>query len=117
MVPSPEFEVVTRRAGDTFIVAPVGDIDMATAPRLGEALSSPSTERLVLDLREVVFMDSQGVRLIMEQQRRAERDGFVFEVVRGPASVQRLLEMTGLLGRLRLIDAPGGSGARDVDDS
>jgi hypothetical protein len=52
----------------------------------------------------------------MEQQRRAERDGFVFEIARGPAEVQRLLEMTGLLGRLRLIDAPGPA-ARDVDDS
>jgi anti-sigma B factor antagonist len=117
MVPSREFEVVTRRAGDTLVVAPAGDIDMATAPRLGEALSSSGTGRLVLDLRKVVFMDSQGIRLILEQQRRAEREGLVFEVVRGSAEVQRLLEMTGLLDRLRLIDAPGASADRDVHDS
>jgi anti-sigma B factor antagonist len=117
MTPSPDFEVLTHRADHALVVAPIGDIDMATAPALARALEAHGTGGLVLDLRAVEFMDSQGIGLIIELQRRAEREGFVFEVVRGSADVQRLLDMTGLVTRLRLIDEPERSAARGVREA
>jgi anti-anti-sigma factor len=57
----------------------------------------------VLDLREVSFMDSAGLRLVLE----ASRAGASFAVVRGPREVQRLFDLVGLdEGRLTMLDQP-----------
>jgi anti-anti-sigma factor len=70
---------------------------------------------LTLDLREVGFMDTSGLRLVIEEQRRAARGDYRFVVVRGSSRVQRLFEIAGLAGDDELfVDAPpetaGGGG-------
>ena len=71
---------------------------------------------LILDLRGVGFMDTSGLRLVIEEQRRAAGAGYRFAVVRGPSRVQRLFEIAGLAGddAQLFIDAPtepaGGGG-------
>jgi len=103
---SAEFTVhVTRRPG-ALVVAPQGEIDVATVERVGAACAAHERGTLVLDLREVGFLDSSGLRLVLECQRRADECGHRFVVVRGPASVQRLFELVGLGHRLTLVDEP-----------
>jgi anti-anti-sigma factor len=46
-------------------------------------------------------MDSVGLGLVVEEHRRAEREGDDFRLRRGPANVQRVFDMTGLSPRLR----------------
>jgi anti-anti-sigma factor len=74
-----------------------GMLDIATAPRLVETLrESQSDARLVvLDLRELVFMDSAGVHAIVDASSRARRVGRRLLVLRGPANVDRLFALTG----------------------
>jgi anti-sigma B factor antagonist len=99
-----EFSVSRRRAGDAVVVAPAGEIDLATVAVLeaevGVALAE--ADHLVLDLREVTFIDSAGLRLVLESSRRAGR----LSVVRGPREVQRVFGLVGLDERLDMLDEP-----------
>jgi anti-anti-sigma factor len=94
--------------GDAVVVAPHGEIDMATVGRVDDALECGEDRPVVvLDLRGVTFMDSAGLGLVVRHRLRADRYGFEFRVVPGPREVQRLFEMTGLQERLIWVDAVG----------
>jgi len=100
-------EVEPRR--ETVYVRPMGELDMATVPALEERLvelTAAGFRNLVLDLRELGFLDSCGLRLIIEWDAKARADGISFAIVRGPAAVERLFELTGMTGTLSYVDPP-----------
>ena len=101
---SPEFSVHGRRERSALVVAPRGELDLVTVPKVRAVLQDHREGDLVLDLREVAFMDTSGVHLIFEQQRRAEADGFSFALVRGPDPLQQLFDIVGLTHRLTFVD-------------
>jgi anti-anti-sigma factor len=91
------------------IVALEGEIDLAAAPdaeRMIAEAEAGKPAQLIIDLREVTFMDSSGLRVLLTAHRRAEEAGRRFAVVRGGEAVHRLLEVTGLTDRLELLDEP-----------
>ena len=95
-------------------IAPVGELDMATARVLEAHLSKQRMagfKHLTLDLRDVCFLDSTGLRLILEWDAMSRSDGFAFDLVAGPPVVQRLFELTGTVQRLSFV---GASHARDA---
>ena len=102
------FSITRERDGPTTVLVPVGEVDLVTVDTVRANLLDAAREarRVVLDLRQVTFMDSSGLRLLVEAQQLAEQDGFAFAVVRGPASLERLFEVTGLDRRLDLHDDP-----------
>jgi anti-anti-sigma factor len=109
------FDIGTRRRQSALVVVPRGEIDLATVDLVREAVERDKEpgEDLVLDLREVGFMDTSGLRYVLELHERAERDGFVLRVVRGPSPVQRVFEVSGLEPRLPFVDDPDDSPASD----
>ncbi|MFF8772489.1 STAS domain-containing protein [Kitasatospora sp. NPDC015120] len=84
------------------MVRAFGEIDIATAPRLGRRLAAAlgAHREVVLDLSEVTFMDCSGLRVLVQARNRADRYGgrLVLRGARGP--VARLLRLTGLGRRL-----------------
>lgn len=76
-----------------------GELDMATSPGLGRAIGASLDERpahMVLDLREVTFLDSSGGRVLIAAARRARNEGCDL-VLRAPSQpVLRMLRLTGL---------------------
>ncbi len=109
MTPSSQLSLQLRRVADATVVSARGDIDLSTVAKALAALDEAraGAERLVLDLREVGFMDTSGLRLVIEEQRRAAEGGYRFAVVPGPGRVQRLFEIAGLAGEEGLfVDAP-----------
>ena len=60
----------------------------------------------MIDLSQVTFMDSSGLRVLLTAHRRAEEAGRGFALVKGGDTVSRLLEVTGLSERLELLDEP-----------
>ena len=61
----------------------------------------------MLDLREVTFIDSSGLGVIVGQQKRAQEDGLRFAVaVDGASAVQRILDLSGLIKILDVVDDP-----------
>ena len=90
-------------------VIPHGEIDLASVGLLEaklRELRDSGFDHLVVDLREVTFMDSTGLRLILGWDDDARAEGRDFELVPGPPMVQKLFDMTGVTGRLRFVE-PG----------
>ena len=59
----------------------------------------------MLDLSALEFMDSTGLRCILEHDSEGRQDGFSVVLVRGPTAVQRVFDITGTTERLTFIDA------------
>src|SRR4051812_6466942 len=79
----------------TAIVHVAGELDLATAPELDEVLHGLEREcaRIVLDLSQLRFIDSTGLRLAGIEHHPATMDGFEFAIAgaAGPAlGVRRL---------------------------
>jgi anti-sigma B factor antagonist len=76
-----------------------GELDLASAGRLDDELrlvEQLGPDRIVLDCRELEFIDSAGLRVLVDAQRRAERDGRALLLTSVPKQAQRLLSVTGL---------------------
>ena len=83
-----------------------GELDLATAPELEEALVSAieAGGEVVLDLRELEFMDSSGVRVLVVAHTRG--DGRFGLIAAGPKSpVTKILAISGLEPELRFVEA------------
>jgi anti-anti-sigma factor len=81
---------------DVVRVAPVGELDRATVPQLRaqiDELRESGFEHLVLDLRQLTFMDSSGVALILDEDLCARRDGRDFVLISGAPAIQRVLKI------------------------
>jgi anti-sigma B factor antagonist len=93
-------------------IRPSGEVDMETAgivqARL-EEVRDTGFDRIELDLVDTTFMDSTGLRLVLEWSERSGRDGFGFTVTRCRPSVRRLFELT---GTTHLLGASNGHGPR-----
>ena len=75
-----------------------GELDLTTARIAEEALAAAeqSHELVALDLRNLSFMDSTGLGLIIAAEQRARKSGHCLVIVQGPPWVQRLFEVTGI---------------------
>lgn len=98
--PIPEsFSVRTEKHGDAAVVVPTGELDLATAPALEEALQNAfhaGSERVVLDLRELEFIDSSGLRTLLTARRQADAAHAQFSLVAGHRGLERTLEIAGV---------------------
>jgi anti-anti-sigma factor len=98
------FTVDVRREADRVVVAPEGELDIATVPRLAEVMRSHDNARsVVLDLRALRFLDTSGLRAVIDEERRAGAEGRRFAIVRGPVAVQRVFELAGVADRLPFV--------------
>ena len=83
-----------------------GEVDMATASQLGDTLREALAHaRLVLvDLREMLFMDSSGLRVILDASLRAREQRGRVVLAGVPAQVEALLDVTGTRPHLDLLE-------------
>jgi anti-sigma B factor antagonist len=95
-------EVVPDR--ERILVAPYGEVDIATVDQVRsslEELEVAGFKQIVLDLRQVTFLDSTGLRLVLAEVRK---EGIDFAVIRGPDAVHRVFEITGLLDVIPFVE-------------
>jgi anti-anti-sigma factor len=91
-------------------IAPIGDLDLAAGRMLeGEIRQrrSPTTERVVVDLRGVGFLDSTGLRVLISLRNDAKRGGHDLALVAGPPAVQRVFRLTATRGLFNWLDDSG----------
>lgn len=80
-------------------VAPAGQIDLATAPKLAAALAEARRDgisEIVVDLAEVDFLDSAGVRVLVQASRETTAAGATLYLKGAEGWVARVLEITGV---------------------
>ena len=81
-----------------------GELDLVTAPELEDtvaALCLEGVRELTLDMRQVVFMDSSGLRTVLASMDMCRLHGCELMLVPG-AACRRLFEITGVIGDLPL---------------
>ena len=90
------FEVCIQ--GDGRVVV-LGEVDMATAPELSEAIESlisTGAQRVVVDAAGVTFMDSTGLNALCLGQAKLEAQGGVLVLGAVSRQVETVLHATGL---------------------
>lgn len=96
-----EFEADLEARGDELWVLPRGDLDVAAAPELQEALRlalASDARSIVIDLRGLDLLDSTGLRALLEAQ--AGEGGERISFVPGSELVQGVFRLSGLLEEL-----------------
>ncbi len=88
------------------MIALRGELDIAGANALEAELDGLNGDALVIDLRDVTFMDSSGLRVLVVAAQRAQDGGQRFALVPGAAQVMRVFEITRMRERLEFIDDP-----------
>lgn len=89
------FDVQVTTAGSATVVTVIGDVDLASLPRLAAALDDYSTGDRVLDLRSVDWFDPICFGVLLTADLRARRQGGSL-VVKAAGAVAALLEETRL---------------------
>ncbi|MFN2444338.1 MAG: STAS domain-containing protein [Vicinamibacterales bacterium] len=82
---------------DEIVVEASGDLDLQSAELLEHTvgrLRAEGHDRVVVDLHQVEFIDSTGLRVLIGLHRDAQREGRAISLVAGPPPVQRIFELT-----------------------
>ena len=83
---------------DVVCVALRGEIDLAAADAVGRELRTVLDEYvvpLVLDLGDVTFLDSSGMRALLVAHRRSAAEGRALTIVDASLPVRRVIELSG----------------------
>ena len=91
--------ISSRRDGDVEVVEAVGELDLATVEPLRAEIKrvlAGDADRVLLDLSRLEFIDSTGIRLLLEVHREASQRGDRLRMRRGSLAVQRVIELSGL---------------------
>lgn len=96
---------VFEKDGASLTVHPVGPLDTATSPILQEKLE-PEMEGvtdLVLDLAEVEYISSGGLRLLLITEQEMENRNGEMTVINVNDHVRSILDMSGFLTILKVV--------------
>jgi anti-sigma B factor antagonist len=96
----------TEAEGDTLKVTLSGEFDMGSVADFRGAVEETAEPwtRAMLDMHDVVFMDSSGLQELLRLNNRAREQGHEVVLVRPSVPVRRLLELTGLESHFTIAD-------------
>jgi len=86
-----------------------GELDLASVGELEQHLTDAQTSapaRIIVDLSQLSFIDSSGLRAIIQADATARAAGIDLVLRPGDASIQRVFQLTGALEALHFEDAP-----------
>jgi anti-sigma B factor antagonist len=106
--PVSQFSVEERRLGETVVLTLQGELDLVSADAVGARLDELRADGtpVLLDLDELDFMDSSGLRMLLNAAEASDASGWEFSLTHGPEQVQRLFEATMVTGRLPIVPRP-----------
>ena len=99
-----------ERGDDVVRIALSGELDVSTAPTVDKQLvdfeAGNMPGRVVIDLRGLRFIDSTGLSLLLNADKRTRAAGRELTLVAADGPPRRILDATGLVGRLDVVDEP-----------
>jgi anti-anti-sigma factor len=104
-----QFSLRDRAEENRHVIALSGELDIASAPVLQSKvveLCTDGARSVVVDLSELTFIDSTGLRTIMGARSLCDERSCDFSLVPGGRSIQRLFVLTGLSEHLPFVDDP-----------
>jgi anti-sigma B factor antagonist len=103
------FEINIELRGDVARLTLAGELDMATAPRLDEAVAAVlarGARRVIVDLSSLAFVDSSGLRLFIALNERSTAEAWTLGLIRLPSSSLSVFQITGADQNLPFIEDP-----------
>jgi len=103
------FDLQTSDEPYGLLAALSGEIDLSTVGNVESGLRTAIDGKsgvMALDLREVSFLDSSGLRLLLRLHKELDEAGRRLVVVQGPRRVARVFELTGAEAQLEIVDRP-----------
>jgi anti-sigma B factor antagonist len=94
-----QFGLNDRAEENRHVIALSGELDIASAPALEAKIVELCTDgarSVVIDLSELAFIDSTGLRAIMGARSLCDERSCDFSLVPGGKSIQRVFVLTGL---------------------
>ncbi len=88
-------EIKTTTEGDTLTIAVSGRVDTVTAPELAAGLRFGDAKRVVIDLANVPYMSSAGLRLLLTAHKEMVGKGGELQIANVQSAVMEVLEITG----------------------
>jgi anti-sigma B factor antagonist len=116
--PHPFLSIDAEQQRDTYVVRIVGELDLSGCPDLELALDAAEQTqagRILLDLEELTFIDSIGLRTLLQASRRSASNGNRLQITRGKGHPAKLLRLTGLDEVLPLTDPSLGPAVHDAN--
>ena len=95
-------EIKTKLEGSTLTIAVSGRVDTVTAPELEAGLKFGDAKCVVLDIAEVPYMSSAGLRLLLTSHKAMLAKGGEFKIVNVQPSVSEVLSITGFADILNI---------------
>jgi len=100
---------VDQLAPNVLRVALSGELDLSRTLLLDSELQAAEARRpdaLVIDLRQLDFVDSTGIARLLGARRRAARGGWQLLIVRGSEAIQRIMALAAMDRALWFVDDP-----------
>jgi anti-anti-sigma factor len=82
MVRPTRFEISQTASDASLTLSIAGELDMRTVEILADRVDRHRDENLTLDLRELAFMDSSGLRFLIELNDRSQRESWQLNLIR-----------------------------------
>lgn len=94
------FAVDFAVSGEIALVTASGELDLNTTSAFADTLvlaeQRPEVKAIVCDLRALTFVDSTGLKVILEAMKRSDTNGHRFAFVGVGREVRRIFQITGL---------------------
>jgi anti-anti-sigma factor len=103
----PLFEVVTFETSKGVVLRLVGELDMSTVALLSQVadgLIRDERAEITVDLGELTFMDSTGLRALLQLRGDAQANDANLTLVPGPDAVMRILRIAGMEDSFEFVD-------------
>jgi anti-anti-sigma factor len=103
-----ELEIQEHHRGDAVVLTLRGELDLGSVEALQGRLDElrESGSPVVLDLDELGFIDSIGLRCVLQAAEAARAEHWSFGVTAGGGPVRDLFAAAGVLDRLPIVERP-----------
>ena len=96
-------EIKTTTNGTRLTIAVSGRVDTVTAPELAAALNFGDATCVVIDLADVPYMSSAGLRLLLSSHKTMIGKGGELQIANAQEAVREVLDITGFSDILNLV--------------
>jgi anti-anti-sigma factor len=106
--PTEEFRIEEDRRDGTVVLRLHGELDLASADAVSLRLDTlaASGDAVVLDVDRLSFMDSSGLRVVLQAAEASRTSDWSFSVTAGSEQVRNLFASAGVTDRLPIVPAP-----------
>jgi anti-sigma B factor antagonist len=106
--PTEEFRIEEDRRDGTVVLRLHGELDLASADAVALRLDTlaASGEPVVLDVDRLSFMDSSGLRVVLQAAETSRTSDWSFSLTAGSEQVRNLFASAGVTDRLPIVPAP-----------